>query len=69
MVIGDEWVKLTGGWTVTDDGDSISERGKNHIVRKRQEYGGVFEDENVQVLELKRNGHQFRSCRTVGLWS
>lgn len=67
MVIEDEWDKLTGGWTVTDDGDSISERGKNHIVSKRQEYEGAFEDEKVQVLELKRNGHQFRYCRIIGL--
>lgn len=67
-MIEDEWDKLTGDWTVPDYGDRISERGKNHIVRKRQEYGGAFEDEKVQVLELKRNGHQFRSCRTIGLW-
>lgn len=43
---------------MTGDGDSISERGNNHIVSKRQEYGAAVEDEKVQVLELKRNGHQ-----------
>lgn len=48
-------------------GTTISERGKNHIVSERQEYEGAFEDEKVQVLELKRNGHQFRSCRIIGL--
>lgn len=57
-----EWDELTRGWTVM--GQHFRKRGKSHC--KRQEYEGAFEDEKVQVLELKRNGHQLGPVGPLG---